>query len=121
LSDLTLPQAQAEWIDRIVTLGKPVVLVVFAGRPLVLTRQVSQVEALLYAWHPGIEGAAALGELLFGVHSPSGRLPITFPRASGQVPIYYNHKNSGRPVTRRTHRYLDLPPSLPFGYGLLYH
>jgi beta-glucosidase len=125
LSDLALPQAQAELIDRIVTLGKPVVLVVFAGRPLVLTRQASQVDALLFAWHPGIEGAAALGELLFGKYSPSGRLPITFPRATGQVPIYYNHKNSGRPVSPggnfRT-RYLDLPssPLFPFGYGLSY-
>src|SRR4030042_3641698 len=108
-----------------VSLGKPMVLVVFAGRPLVLTPQFSQVDAMLYAWHPGIEGGVALGEILFGIQSPSGRLPITFPRAAGQVPIYYNHKNSGRPLTVegpfRT-RYIDLlsTPLFPFGYGLSY-
>jgi beta-glucosidase len=125
LSDLRLPPGQAAYVDAMINLGKPVVLVIFAGRPLVITRQMSQVDAVLYAWHPGIEGGAALGEILFGIHSPSGRLPITFPRATGQVPIYYNHKNSGRPVTAhgeyRT-RYLDLPPMplLPFGFGLTY-
>ena len=125
LSDLSLPPGQAEFIDLIVTLGKPVVLVIFAGRPLVVTRQLSQVDALIYAWHPGIEGSAALGEILFGRKPPVGRLPITFPRATGQVPIYYNHKNSGRPVTvdgEFKSRYIDLPnpPLLPFGYGLSY-
>jgi beta-glucosidase len=120
-----LPPGQAEFVDQMVNLGKPVVLVVFAGRPLVLTRQSSQLEAILYAWHPGIEGGTALGEILFGVHSPSGRLPITFPRLTGQVPIYYNHKNSGRPVTidgQFTSRYIDLPnsPLFPFGFGLGY-
>jgi beta-glucosidase len=112
-------------INAMVTLDKPVILVVFAGRPLVLTPQISQVDAILYAWHPGIEGGAALGEILFGVHSPSGRLPITFPRHTGQVPIYYNHKNSGRPVSSEGQfktRYLDLPntPLFPFGFGLGY-
>jgi beta-glucosidase len=98
---------------------------VFAGRPLAITRQVAQADAVLYAWHPGLEGGAALGDLLFGQASPSGRLPITFPRVTGQVPIYYNRKNSGRPITSdgqfRT-RYLDLLPSplFPFGYGLTY-
>jgi beta-glucosidase len=125
LSDLRLPPGQAEFVDQMVTLGKPVVLVIFAGRPLVITRQFSQVDAILYAWHPGIEGGAALGEILFGIYSPSGRLPITFPRATGQVPIYYNHKNSGRPVTLEGEfktRYIDLPnpPLFPFGYGLSY-
>jgi beta-glucosidase len=125
ISDLTLSPGQAELMDRMVTIGKPIVLVVFAGRPLVITRQLSQADAVLYAWHPGIEGAAALGEILFGSHSPSGRLPITFPRATGQVPIYYNHKNSGRPVTmdgQFTSRYLDIlnTPLFPFGFGLSY-
>jgi len=106
-------------------IGKPMVLVVFAGRPLVITRQVPQVDAIIYAWHPGIEGAAALGEIIFGRHAPKGRLPITFPRATGQVPIYYNYKNSGRPIQSEdwfTTRYLDLPasPLFPFGYGLSY-
>ena len=125
LSELSLPPSQAEFIDTMVTLGKPVVLVIFAGRPLVITRQLSQADALLYAWHPGIEGGAAVGEILFGTKSPSGRLPITFPRATGQIPIYYNHKNSGRPVTidgEFKYRYIDLPnpPLLPFGFGLSY-
>jgi beta-glucosidase len=125
LSDLTLSPAQAHLVDLMVSMGKPVVLVVFAGRPLVLTRQMGQVDALLYAWHPGIEGAAALAEVLFGIHSPSGRLAITFPRATGQVPVYYNHKNSGRPVSVEGEfksRYLDLPtsPLFPFGFGLSY-
>jgi beta-glucosidase len=125
LSDLCLPADQAELVDLMVSLGKPIVLVIFAGRPLVITRQISQVDALLYAWHPGIEGGSALGELIFGIQSPSGRLPITFPRATGQVPIYYNHKNSGRPVTLEGQfksRYIDLPntPLFPFGFGLTY-
>jgi beta-glucosidase len=125
LSDLNLPADQAEFVDKMVNTGKPVILVLFAGRPLVITRQVSQVDAVLYAWHPGIEGGAALGEVLFGIHSPSGRLPITFPRATGQVPVYYNHKNSGRPVSVEgpfRSRYVDLPntPLFPFGYGLSY-
>ncbi len=125
VSDLTLPAGQAEFVEAMAALGKPTVLVVFAGRPLALTRQVAQVHALLYAWHPGIEGGAALAEILFGYEAPSGRLPITFPRATGQVPIYYNHKNSGRPIVAdgafRT-RYIDLPsgPLYPFGYGLTY-
>jgi beta-glucosidase len=125
LSDLTLSPSQAEFMDRMVAIGKPIVLVVFAGRPLVITRQLSQADAVLYAWHPGIEGAAALGEILFGANAPTGHLPITFPRATGQAPIYYNHKNSGRPVTmdgQFTSRYIDLPntPLFPFGYGLSY-
>jgi len=125
VSDLGLPPGQAEFIESITTLGKPVVLVIFAGRPLVITHQLDQVNAVLYAWHPGIEGGEALGEILFGLQSPSARLPITFPRATGQVPIYYNHKNSGRPVTaegRFKSRYVDLPatPLFPFGFGLTY-
>ncbi len=125
VSDLTLPPGQAEFVEAMVALGKPTVLVVFAGRPLAITRQVSQAQAVLYAWHPGIEGGAALAEILFGLEAPGGRLPITFPRATGQVPIYYNHKNSGRPIAVngafRT-RYIDLPsdPLYPFGYGLTY-
>lgn len=125
VSDLGLPPGQAEFIAAITALGKPVVLVVFAGRPLAITRQAAQAGAVLYAWHPGIEGGEALGELLFGQESPSGRLPVTFPRATGQAPIYYNHKNSGRPVGLNGQfptRYSDLPPSplFPFGYGLAY-
>ncbi|PWH12654.1 MAG: beta-glucosidase [Anaerolineae bacterium] len=125
VSDLGLPPGQAEFVQAMTALGKPLALVVFAGRPLAITQQVKVADAVLYAWHPGIEGGAALGEILFGQASPSGRLPITFPRATGQVPIYYNHKNSGRPIDPNGEfktRYLDLPPSplFPFGFGLTY-
>lgn len=125
VSELSLPAGQTEFIESMAALGKPLTLVVFAGRPLALARETRVADALLYAWHPGIEGASALGDLLFGADAPSGRLPITFPRGCGQVPIYYAHKNSGRPVTAdgqfRT-RYLDQPDSalFPFGYGLTY-
>ena len=125
LADIGLPPGQAELVDAFFNMGKPIILVVFAGRPLVITRQAAQVDALIYAWHPGTEGGAALGELLFGQRSPSARLPITLPRATGQVPIYYNHKNSGRPLGSKwwfKSRYMDLPtaPLYPFGYGLTY-
>lgn len=125
VSDLGLPPGQSEFIAAVAALGKPVVLVIFAGRPLAIAPQVAQAPAVLYAWHPGLEGGAALGEILFGLESPGGRLPITFPRATGQVPIYYNHKNSGRPIDRHGQfvtRYNDLLPSplFPFGYGLTY-
>jgi beta-glucosidase len=125
VSDLSLPPGQSELVDTIVGLGKPVVMVVIAGRPLAITKQVAQADSVLYAWQPGIEGGFALGEILFGLASCSGRLPVTFPRATGQVPIYYNHKNSGRPIRPdgpfKT-RYVDLPtaPLFPFGYGLTY-
>ena len=125
VSDLSLPPGQAELVEAVTAWGKPVVLVVLAGRPLAISKQVQQVDAVLYIWHPGIEGGAALGEILFGFASPSGRLPVTFPRATGQVPIYYNHKNSGRPLHPdglfKT-RYIDIPtaPLFPFGYGLTY-
>lgn len=125
VSDLSLPPGQAELVETVAGLGKPVVLVVIAGRPLAITKQVAQVQSVLYAWQPGIEGGAALGEILFGLESPSARLPVTFPRATGQVPIYYNQKNSGRPIRADgpfKSRYVDIPnaPLYPFGYGLTY-
>ena len=125
ISDLSLPPGQAELVEAVVALGKPMVLVVIAGRPLAIKKQVAQCESVLYAWQPGIEGGAALGEILFGLESPSARLPVTFPRATGQVPVYYNHKNSGRPVSadgQFKSRYVDLPnePLYPFGFGLTY-
>jgi beta-glucosidase len=94
-----------------------VVLVVLAGRPVLLTRARQQVNALLYAWHPGTEGAGAITEVLFGRAAPGGRLPVSFPRVTGQVPVHYNHKSTGR-----WQRYVDAPvtPLYPFGYGLSY-
>lgn len=125
VSDLRLPPGQNEFLAALAELGKPIVLVIFAGRPLALEKEIPLANAVLYAWHPGIEGAAALAEILFGEVAPSGRLPITFPRRTGQVPIYYNHKNSGRPVGSSDlfiTRYSDLLPRplFPFGYGLTY-
>ncbi|WP_298821393.1 glycoside hydrolase family 3 N-terminal domain-containing protein [Chloroflexus sp.] len=125
VSDLNLPPGQLEWITAVAGIGKPTVLVVFAGRPLAITRAIAQVQAAIYAWHPGLEGAAALAEILFGLAAPSGRLPVSMPRATGQAPIYYARKPSGRPLREdgpfRT-RYVDLPtvPLYPFGYGLTY-
>jgi len=125
VSDLSLPPGQAELVEAVAAWGKPVVLVVIAGRPLAITKQVAQATSVLYAWQPGIEGGGALGEILFGLESPSARLPVTFPRATGQVPIYYNHKNSGRPISANgpfKSRYVDIPnvPLFHFGYGLTY-
>ncbi len=125
VSDLGLPPGQLEWITAMAAIGKPIVLVVFAGRPLAITRAVAQAQAVIYAWHPGIEGAAALAELLFGLAAPAGRLPVSMPRTTGQAPLYYNRKPTGRPLIAdgpfRT-RYVDTPtaPLFPFGYGLTY-
>ncbi len=125
VSDLGLPPGQLPFLESMAALGKPLAAVIFAGRPLAIPRVVALADAVLYAWHPGIEGAAALADVLFGREEPGGRLPVTFPRATGQAPIYYNRKNSGRPVTpdgEFRYRYLDLPdgPLFPFGFGLTY-
>jgi len=96
-ADINLPGDQAELVRRIREAGKPVVAVIQAGRPLTLTNIVDQVDAILYAWHPGTMGGPAIAELLFGIESPSGKLPATFPRMVGQIPIYYSQKNSGKP------------------------
>ncbi len=96
-ADINLPGAQAELVRRIRATGKPVIAVILAGRPLTLTNIVDEVDAILFAWHPGTMGGPAIAELLFGVESPSGKLPATFPRMVGQIPIYYNQKNTGKP------------------------
>jgi beta-glucosidase len=98
-ADISLPGAQAELVRRIRETGKPVIAVILAGRPLTLTDIVEDVDAILYAWHPGSMGGPAIADLLFGVESPSGKLPVTFPRSVGQIPIYYNQKNTGKPST----------------------
>jgi len=129
VADLGLPPGQAELVEAVAAQGKPVVLVVLAGRALAMAKPAALAGAVLYGWHPGTEGGAALGELLFGVESPSGHLPMSLPRATGQAPLYYNHKNSGRPVTGSLavsggfiSRYVDLPngPLYAFGHGLSY-
>lgn len=118
VASLDLPAGQDALIEAVHGMGKPVVLVVFAGRPVNLQRAARFVDAILYAWHPGSMGAAAVADALFGAVIPSGKLPISYPRSEGQIPIHYNHKSTGKPWRR----YLDtLPePLFPFGFGLSY-
>ena len=94
---LDLPGAQNELIDAIAKTGKPIVMIVQAGRPLTIGRQIEKVPAVLYAFHGGTMAGPAIADLLWGVESPSGKLPVTFPKTVGQIPLYYNHTNSGRP------------------------
>jgi len=124
-ADINIPGVQEELILELAKLGKPMVLVLFNGRPLILTKVNTFVPAILEAWIPGTMTGPALCDVLFGEYNPSGKLPVTFPYALGQIPIYYNHKNSGRPGSQDqkfTSRYLDIPndPLFPFGFGLSY-
>ncbi len=121
---LTLSGRQQEMLDALAALGKPLVLVVETGRSLVLAEAEKQADAILIAWHPGTEGRTALAEVLTGEFSPSGKLPMTFPRAEGQIPIAYNALPTGRPWTgsRYTTGYVDeaQTPLYAFGHGLSY-
>lgn len=124
-TDIGIPGVQEELILELAKLGKPLVLVLFNGRPLILTKVNTFVPAILEAWLPGTMAGPALCDVLFGDYNPSGKLPVTFPYALGQIPIFYNHKNSGRPIKqddRYTSHYLDAPndPLFPFGFGLSY-
>ncbi|MGW6747179.1 glycoside hydrolase family 3 N-terminal domain-containing protein [Streptomyces sp. NPDC055006] len=127
-SDIGLPAGQEELIEAVAATGKPYAVVLFNGRPLALGAWLDAAPAVLEAWHPGIEAGHAVADVLFGRVNPGGKLPVTFPRSVGQVPIYYNHENTGRPYDPQTpdehfrSRYLDLPqgPRLPFGHGLSY-
>ena len=128
-SDLRLPDVQRELLAELVKLGKPVVMLNFSGRPTVLTWEESNVDAILNVWFGGSEAADAICDVVFGDVAPSGRLTMTFPRATGQVPMYYNHLNTGRPVPEGTKdfrkyatNWLDNvnDPLYPFGYGLTY-
>lgn len=127
-ADISLPKAQLQLIARLRTLDKPMVAVLFNGRPLDLHGVHDQADAVLEAWFPGSEGAGAIADILYGEVNPSGRLSMSFPYAVGQVPVYYNHYNTGRPQkesepeNRYTSKYLDIPnePLFPFGYGLSY-
>ena len=107
--------------------GKPVVLVLFTGRPLALSWENENVPAILNVWFGGTEAGNAIGDVLFGDVNPSGKLSTTFPQNVGQVPLYYNHKNTGRPLEgewfqKFRSNYLDVSndPVYPFGYGLSY-
>ncbi|MBB6672111.1 beta-glucosidase BglX [Cohnella nanjingensis] len=127
-ADIRLPQAQLDLVARLKALGKPMAAVLFNGRPLDLHGVADQADAVLEAWFPGSEGGAAVADLLYGAARPSGRLTMSFPYAVGQVPVYYNAYNTGRPKdapdaqVRYVSQYLDIPnePLYPFGYGLGY-
>ncbi len=122
---LGLPGRQLALVRAVLATGTPTVVVVLSGRPLAIPVLAARAPALLEAWLPGTEAGSALADVLFGDEEPSGRLPVTFPRAVGQVPIYYAHLETGRPASptdRYTSKYLDVPvtPLFPFGYGLGY-
>lgn len=138
---LGLPGAQSDLIRVLSESGKPLILVIMTSRPLVIEEEIKYCDAVLYAWHPGSMGGAALAEVLLGQESPSGKLPVTFPRTEGQIPVYYSHKNTGRPYREdsfvqmedipvrsfqtslgNTSHYIDYgaAPLFPFGYGLSY-
>ena len=140
LSDLNLQGAQSELIAEVAKAGKPVVVVVLAGRPLTIERDLANCDAMLYSFHPGTMGGPALADLIKGNAVPSGKLPMTFLRAAGQAPFYYNHNNTGRPCNGTETLLEDIPiaagqtslgctsyyldtgygPLFPFGYGLSY-
>ncbi|MFA5833624.1 MAG: beta-glucosidase BglX [Bacteroidota bacterium] len=124
-TNLDLPGRQQELLKALVKTGKPVVLVVMNGRPLTLEWEAENVSTIIEAWHLGVETGNALADVLFGDVNPSGKLPVTFPRSVGQIPLYYNHKSTGRPMMgseKYTSRYIDSPnePLFPFGFGLSY-
>ena len=127
-ADIRLPLIQLELISRLKQLNKPMVAVLFNGRPLDLHGVEDQVDAILEAWYPGSEGGTAIADILFGDVNPSGRLTMSFPYSVGQVPVYYNSFNTGRPKDapdaqiRYVSQYLDIPnkPLFPFGFGLSY-
>lgn len=140
-ADLNLPGAQEQLIKELKSTGKPVVLVIFAGRPITLGNILKDVDAIVMGWHPGTMAGPAVTDILTGKANPSGRLPVTWPKAAGQIPMYYNHFNTGRPATTKsfvqldsipvgawqsslgnTSHYLDIGflPQFPFGFGLSY-
>ncbi|MDU1903282.1 MAG: beta-glucosidase BglX [Dysgonomonas sp.] len=127
-TNLDLPDVQKELLVELMKTGKPVVLVVFAGRPLTLNWEQENVPAIVNVWFGGTEAAYAIGDVLFGDVNPSGKLPMTYPQNVGQIPLFYNHKNTGRPLAegkwfeKFRSNYLDVSnePLYPFGYGLSY-
>ncbi|WP_291101336.1 MULTISPECIES: beta-glucosidase BglX [unclassified Flavobacterium] len=140
-ADIRLPGIQEQLIDELYKTGKPIVLVIMAGRPITMEHILPKVSAVLMAWHPGTMAGPAIVDLLSGVANPSGKLPVTWPKEVGQIPIYYNHPNTGRPADPKTFvgirdipieawqsslgnasHYLDagFAPRYPFGFGLSY-
>ncbi|HXA50596.1 MAG TPA: beta-glucosidase BglX [Candidatus Acidoferrum sp.] len=134
---IDLPGVQQDLVDAVRGAGKPIVTIIMAGRPLTFHHTAEESAAVLYAWHPGAMGGPAIADLLYGRAAPSGRLPITFPRTVGQVPIYYSHLSTGRPASASelgipmgnpakpegyTSKYIDVDftPEYAFGFGLTY-
>jgi len=102
LAELNLQGVQSDLIKELKKTGKPLVLVVMAGRPLTIMNEVAQAGAVLYVWHPGTMGGPAIADMLFGKTNPSGKLPVTFPKYVGQIPFHYNHNMTGRVVLRQS-------------------
>jgi len=127
-TDIGLPFVQQMLLDALIEAGRKIVLVVFAGRPLILSKYVDNVEAIVYGWYLGSEMGNALARTIYGLTNPSGKLPISFPRSIGQIPVYYNHLNTGRPLDMANlndiykTRYIDSPnsPLYAFGHGMTY-
>jgi beta-glucosidase len=138
---IDLPGAQIELLKTLAKTGKPIVLVIMAGRPITITNIIDDVDAVLMAWHPGTMGGEALHDIIFGLSEPEGRLPVSWPKTAGQLPYFYNHKNTGRPAEDgqfvqmdsipigvwqsslgNDSHYLDVgyTPHFPFGFGLSY-
>lgn len=125
-ANIRVPGVQTELLAKLTALHKPVVVVLMNGRPLDLSREDTLADAILETWYAGSRGAAAITSVLFGEYNPSGKLPITFPRCVGQIPLFYYEKNTGRPIylpdPKYKSRYIDCPntPLFPFGFGLSY-
>ncbi len=131
-TEINIPQSQVRLLKEMKKTGKPIVMVLLTGRPLDLSEIIDLPDAIVNAWYPGTEAGYAVSDILFGDVNPSGKLPMTFPRSVGQIPLYYNHKNTGRPLDpvkvekcefeRFRSNYMDEcnTPLYPFGYGLSY-
>jgi beta-glucosidase len=123
-TSLDLPGRQEQLLEAVVAAGKPVILVLMNGRPLNIAWASEHVPAILEAWYPGAQGGNGIADVLFGDTNPGGKLPLTWPRSEGQIPIYYAHNLTHQPDSAPgfTSRYWDLPsfPLFPFGYGLSY-
>ena len=126
-SNIHLPEVQENLIKELQKTGKPIVILINAGRPLIFNWIADNMPTIVYTWWLGSEAGNAIADVLFGDYNPSGKLPMSFPREEGQIPIYYNHFNTGRPARNETNTnyvsaYTDLPnsPKFPFGFGLSY-
>ena len=136
-----MPGTQEKLIKELAKTGKPIVLVIMAGRPISITNILNDVDAIVMAWHPGTMGGEALYDIIYGLENPHGKLPVSWPKTAGQLPYFYNHKNTGRPANKNNFvpidkipigawqsslgnnsHYLDagFTPQYPFGYGMSY-